>query len=921
MQSRVGARHVEAAERSVSSGVSAAVGMLLFAALLLPAAAATGAPARPGMRLVGRVILTTEGGDFINPPSLGIDPGLRLLVTMPAADSRLHLVSLDTLRAVGSIELDGYEETSTANGGSGGYALDPVHHTAYLSDYAPDTGIPRIWAVSLTPSFVNRSLELPAEFVLEGITALEYDPVRDRLYMTTSVDENSASIPAGTFGGAVRNGHPMAVHQVDGAKLRAGRADAIEWSYRIPGCTGQSQLSAQSSRPGFVARSGGFLSFPCEGTTDTTSRTGLQGNESGIALLHLGGGDPDEFVLEFHPFGVNLDNGRVAGDSVRGIVYIVDTQQRKLWAFDTLHRAWIGSVPYPSANGGSQGFDEKSGRAYLANSAGMFVTEGAALPLPQGSRLAWPGPEGSRPQADGRFYFDPVRRHLFVRGPLQYSKEGIIETVVKASLLVFRDDIPAVLPFSEPDPDPATRDIPEAPGRTVSTFSSHGAAFAARYQFAGGIRSLIAQSLGGTLNTEQAQFQFPLNEGSRGVFLGRVVEADLDSSGAVALAASTTLDGGTTSDLAQVENPQPPDPAPQPAKDAFQEALAALRETAPYQSARGLIDERLTPAACQDFGGEPSNPSAFGSEVSCDLGKSSVRASAVSDPSMASSPIQIGYASSTVELVRDEMLGAVAKVTAEARGVNILDLIHIGRVEQIVDTAAHGRPGTATSKVTTLMKQVRLNDVAGNELFACGFGEESCDPLVVAQAINRFFTPRIHAEAPPRNTNPLVAGSPGGAQAAVIKDPYRFWNDVNVHEDGQHEVAALQITIFHDTTRPSREILQFAAVEADAHYAIAPAPFGLPPGGGSTIGDVIDTLAPIGTLGPNGPQFRPPPNVQPGPSVPPIERIARGLAFLLQSPGDGLLLALAWAFLLGPIYLLVRRTRLVRAARRLGGMT
>jgi hypothetical protein len=115
--------------------------------------------------------------------------------------------------------------------------------------------------------------------------------------------------------------------------------------------------------------------------------------------------------------------------------------------------------------------------------------------------------------------------------------------------------------------------------------------------------------------------------------------------------------------------------------------------------------------------------------------------------------------------------------------------------------------------------RVRLVDAAGNEAFAC----DTCDRKDLedlAATITQIAPTRVRAEVPADDRQPDIVGSDGGAQAIVYEDRYQFWNDFNLNGDDRREVPALQISLHVDSPEPSRIVLQFAAVLADAHYTI-----------------------------------------------------------------------------------------------------
>jgi hypothetical protein len=69
-----------------------------------------------------------------------------------------------------------------------------------------------------------------------------------------------------------------------------------------------------------------------------------------------------------------------------------------------------------------------------------------------------------------------------------------------------------------------------------------------------------------------------------------------------------------------------------------------------------------------------------------------------------------------------------------------------------------------------------------------------------------------------------VAGSPGGAQAEVIKSPYQRVNDYITNGDSGVEVPGLEVIVVADHRQPSRLVMQFAGLHAESHYEIGETP-------------------------------------------------------------------------------------------------
>jgi hypothetical protein len=135
--------------------------------------------------------------------------------------------------------------------------------------------------------------------------------------------------------------------------------------------------------------------------------------------------------------------------------------------------------------------------------------------------------------------FDPLRRSLWmIDRPARQGSCSIEHPVIGGySLAVYRDAQPLPQPRAVPDPDQATADIPEAPGRTGANFGAQASAFGVRYQLA-------------PSGTE-----------------GPLTNYDVPSAGALSCDPKTSYaPGWSSSGLAGVFNADTPDPPPLPAQ-------------------------------------------------------------------------------------------------------------------------------------------------------------------------------------------------------------------------------------------------------------------------------------------------------------------------------------------------------------------
>ncbi len=312
-------------------------------------------------------------------------------------------------------------------------------------------------------------------------------------------------------------------------------------------------------------------------------------------------------------------------------------------------------------------------------------------------------------------------------------------------------------------------------------------------------------------------------------------------------------------------DPANPGEAPEPEDDDD--------ECGPHEDNPDSADNRYDDAApgkerqrsrCADPGG-PQTASEPGSAAVCDGAGHELEAAAwmphdtewrPDDP--AGSPFRVGSSASRVHTERLDDGGLAVESHAVASGIEIgapgAGGIHIGEVRSVARSEAHGRPGTADSTHTVSIDQVRIVDPNGDTAFACGWDTDAvntdeagdgdsqddestrtqaCDPGAVMDALDdaaQFYTVPVRFELAPREQDPDVVGSDGGARASVTKDRFRRANDIAMTSDSSHEVPALRVTVFNEystqraTQNPTREILDLAAVRTEALYQIGAPP-------------------------------------------------------------------------------------------------
>lgn len=854
------------------------------------------------------------------PMPLWADPTLRLAAgIITAAGGQVFTADLDSMTRGSVIEtgIDG-----VVNG-----AIDVERHRLFLPGGDPGTLEPAIATVDLEK---RRTIGVWKSRLFGGVNqsgtvrspAVAYSPTDNRLYVARDVRQSplTPSPPQVTL------------FAFDADKVAEEANDAMLWSYPVPVC--QWIPPNSPSRPAFMGVSDGgeFLYFVCAGGAVEAASFRINSAMPGAVRLHLtpglDAGDTSNFSIDFFPFPGTIENGFASGDPVGMRLYLVLLAgEPKLYVFDAVRGAWTGSVPVDSASSPGGTADPETGRIYVrtADDRSILVTEGAAVRVPQGQEYQLPPPPGN--QVFGHPLFDPVHRRLWM--PTEKGWD------------ILEEHVPTPPPAVSASPDLLTSpEQPEIPGETVSTFSGSARAFGFRSILVSGLQGLPAYEQGARTVLEsfpppafnpilnQLPFELPgvraVRTGQRDLAMGRVLDVNMGQAGVGGGASGLTLDENTRGDF---ENP----------KVVTGQLNDAVKDTSGGQVdiLKGIddgtgVDLVDTLGAAKDdaidkLGGSLSHCTGFtgdsaadehpGSRVECDGSALAVEAAADSPADTSESLVKIGHASSRVRVTRRPDLGAVAYAEAEVRDIEIPGLLRIGRARTVVQSVAHGNRGTAGTRIVErFVDDVEVLTPAGEIAFSCGFGTgKDCEaPDVVAAAINRVLQPRVQALVPAYDADPLVFATEGGAKASFIKDPYQESNDLNTNRDQLREVPALQLVVYGDADRPSRLVLQLAAVSTDTNYTVNPLVSG--PNGPSGPPPIPPEIIVMGG-GPIGPP--PPPQVirivdgSRGGITQIVQRAARGMAFILTNPREALLLGTVWALIGVPVYLAARRRALL----------
>ncbi|MFL6239672.1 MAG: hypothetical protein ACJ735_09325 [Actinomycetes bacterium] len=750
-------------------------------------------------------------------------------------------------------------------------------------------GAPRVLG---TLNFGARGLGDPDQAVV-GFAQV----AKTSVFLLVSVDEDpsgSAFVP-----GTVR------LTAVDLTGIAAHRARVL-WTKSIPDC----HLPAtQSGSPGSVSGVGyaapaHAVYFGC--TTSGVTGSGYQPPDpSGVGkvLLVMHGTTPTFDHFELFPKSGNFSQTSISQfDPLSQRLLISDTDPTRgtqVEAFQTGDDVYVGSVGAGLNELNTWGLDPAHGRFYVGEPdprVGLSDFDTQPTPLQQGStygQYQYP-PGAKRPGQHVNYVLkqgliipvDPATRRLMVC----YTGAGL------PYLSVFRDDEAYYHEPALPNPDANTLNVPEQPGVTAAEFGASAQGYGAVYRQVGGIANLFYNVTAPFANWDSG---LPVGSGTRELDAGYIGKITLDGSEASAAAIADQPDSSNTG--------------------------------ADLQTAHGKWP--FPQVTCVDFGGARTSVQKAGVSVSCDQARRSVQASALGGGSAATiagtalgqsssartAVFDAGTSSVSAHLAMDPTRGAQTTVSSVARGITLLSgQVRVGELVTTVTARAHGRPGTARSVFTRVLRDVRL----GGKLLCAS----NCSADSVAASINAEFPGRLRVDFPLPDTT-LAKGSPGGYQAVVQRkrDQQLQEQQLNEQSTDRVEVPGMVATVYEDNVVPSRTVAYFAGVEAEAYYGI----YRLDAGSGDSPGGAgKGTSGPTSAAAPGAPggvsALTPLGNSTPSPLVTngpfgPLAAVRHGLHVLVNALGRFFRLFGVWLLLLVPVYLSARRWALLSRGLFYGG--
>lgn len=836
-------------------------GSVLIAALGVASVGATPAYAEQNVRKIG--YLRRDPGQLAIGASgnIIIEPAARrayqaIISNEPNDHTVFRVYDLDTMRIVKVVDLPPFQGAFTNSGPvEWMWTLDAKHRRlfVFIQGAAPETGSQdaQLLVVDLETLVASEPRSLwPAGSRIP--LSISYHEGADRLYLMTR-------LPVEQF---ARSGVFLEERAPDGT---------LTWDreYRLGACYG----ARDHQYPPSVARS---VLQPDRIYLNCYSSGAVQGL---VIRVHLGAdgrpvGEDDVFPALPGPLSTMFDPGSdrmffmtTNGGAGRGV-----------WVFDGLRSAFLGVVASgdesaTSPAGYSMGLDPSTGRLYMQTALGLFLVDARRTPLPAGlpfRELAFNG--------IGSIQVDPLTHRVFVLDPASASQDGSV-----GRYLVLADGVRSSRDPPAGDPDSLTTDVAERAGITSVNFSAGGRAFGLRSLTAGGLQKYVWNVALGQFAPDQpgvgaawtAMSTVPVDAGNRDVYLARVRSVALTNDSADASALAVDADGGTARDVESTGQAWP-----------------------------------FSVSECHNTGA--SEPGAVPlSGVTCDVKSRSVFASAGAVSAGEAAVLSVRSLAAGATSWRDAARGVVSRAWGVAHGITIAERVWIGTLATHAETWARGRKGSAGATFDRVIADVRVDsDGDGRPDYSCS----QCDPAAVQSAVNRALGGQATIELPAPDGRYYPVGSPGGYQAVIEKQRFRSYSERALNDDDGPEVVGLQLVTYADARAGrSRQVVQIAGVQAESHYGI----YVLPQDEGAPQRPIAGIVAPPPVVPTTAPPVVAEPvadrrsTPSPGSSIERVlRRVATGVGILIGSPYLIARLAVLWAFLALPVYLVVRRRAL-----------
>jgi hypothetical protein len=622
-----------------------------------------------------------------------------------------------------------------------------------------------------------------------------------------------------------------------------------------------------------------------------------------------------------------------AYDTTHGRLYLVNNSaETDAWVYEAASNAFVGIIalsPKGQLDAGamSVGVDETSGRLYARTASyGLMISAAAQDPVPQADVYPHLSSTGAY-----RLLVDSKRnRVLSLPGSSNVSdKQADAYQVIT---------VPAPLPPpAREDPDARTAQVDERPGSTVAQYGGNASAYGLRVLLARGVSGAIPSNGVDSAGEAYKNINSYCGFTDRELVLARISKTEFSNTSRFAKAAGADVDNATVIDLGtpsrcDIYNSYKSDTYPVTAVTPFLVTTGVLGD-ADKQTDGGTSDAvntTLGPKTKWDYSaadctttdgkaaaGPNSERVAGPTSVDCTkddeisaTAESRLKAHDVLD-------VTVAKATSSTKVGLDKEKGLVSTATSRLEGVRI-GPISIGYITSKATSFARGREKTAG----TVFDKPVIGYVEGPGVPAC---TDRCDIDQVVKALNTALSGRAEV----RRVTPearLVAGSPGGYEAGVIKSEKQQASDNSLSGDKSVEIPALELVVYNDNARlgRARQLYQFAGVRVDSHYGIQVV------GQGSActtctpdIGASIDTATGAISEGVGLPDGGNPLGVRmPASGENVLKRFIRqsaaganySLRIIFSSPREAMVMATVWLLIWGPFVASRRRRALMAVA-------
>lgn len=627
---------------------------------------------------------------------------------------------------------------------------------------------------------------------------------------------------------------------------------------------------------------------------------------------------------------VNVRDVLADPEGLRFIAITLSAASRVGWVYDAPSAAFVGlfraSGPGQSCsewNCASSGVDPETGRFFgLTTELGLYWLPLRQDPVPQATTFDG-FPETPDVPARQRIWYDPTRRALFALSSVS-DDPGDAD---RAAL--FYDIIEIPPPPDAPEelsPDRFTVNRAEEEGVTETRYVATGSGYAVRTVLARGLYGTIPVAAGTLANEAvKAATDNACAFTDRTLTFAQVASATLSDSSAAAMAVELEADPATKVDLdtpsrCRLENPiltllsttlgtvgQPPPPNPMdPPVGPLLDDDDLLGKPWGYKSAECEASDDA------DTSETDATIDVGTAQVECQYSREKLDAEAFVED-LPVPAVQVAGGKVDVHMERVAGAGATVSVESVVRGLQVPAAgIAIAELRSELEVKAAGRPGTARASYHRSIK-----GIVGKDLPVVDCEDEGCEAAF--RQVNNALSGRAEfrfTSPDPRLCRDLkdgvCLGSPGGAQAGVLKSVFRRESDNALSGDGSWEVPALEIMIYNDDAKHgrARQLFQFAGGRADVSYnmSLVPQGIGFPPAPPEVLTG-FEPPPPLPDMAPLPPDS-PPPSDGPGLVPRAMQAMVEGFRFLFTNPRAALKTMTTWLLLVSPLLAARRRRRL-----------